>query len=196
MTPRLPAWILPLVGAVLLCACAHGLPPMKSREQVAQEAAARAPILQLQGQLSIKLQAFADQAAKGISLGFFFTGHEHIGQLELMTAMGSQFAQLHWNLDGAWLRDGQQEHFFYSLNDLSAQVLGEPLPLAALMHWAQGRPAPGIAPATDLGEHAFTQIGWRIDTREHAIGRLTAERAASPQQRGITLRVRLDPELP
>ncbi|MES2090629.1 MAG: outer membrane lipoprotein LolB [Pseudomonadota bacterium] len=146
----------------------------------------------LQGQLSIKLEPFQGQEAKGVNLGFFFSGNTEGGQLDLMTPMGSQVAQVRWTREGAWLQTDQGERYFDSLPDLSEQVLGEPLPLSALMHWAKGRPAPDLPAPIDIAPTLFEQSGWRIDTKNVAIGRIMAQRAATSAQRGITMRVRLD----
>jgi outer membrane lipoprotein LolB len=148
----------------------------------------------LQGQLSIKLQAFQGQEAKGISLGFFFNGSAEGGQLDLMTPMGSQVAQVRWTPSGAWLKTDQApgERHFDTLGELSEEVLGEPLPLAALMHWVQGRPDPDLPAASNTTAQSFDQSGWHVDTTDIAIGRLSAQRPATAQQRGLALRVRLD----
>lgn len=146
----------------------------------------------LQGQLSIKLQAFQDQPAKGISLGFFFTGNAQGGQLDLMTPLGSQVALVRWTPADAWLQTEQGDRHFDTLADLSDQVLGEPLPLAALMHWVQGHPSPDLPAPTDTSAQSFEQSGWRIDTTDLGAGKLNAQRPATAQQRGITVRVRLD----
>ncbi len=147
----------------------------------------------LQGQLSIKLQAFQGLEAKGLSLGFFFNGGPQDGQLDLMTPMGSQVARVHWSDTHAWLQTDQGNRQFSSLGELSQEVLGEPLPLAALMHWVQGQAAPNLPPATNILPKSFEQSGWQIDTTDIGIGRINAQRPASALLRGITVRVRLDP---
>jgi outer membrane lipoprotein LolB len=165
-----------------------------SRFPVRTEAlAATAPDQQvLQGQLSIKLQAFQGLEAKGVSLGFFFNGNDQGGQLDLMTPLGSQVALVRWTPSDAWLQTDKGDRHFDSLGELSEQVLGEPLPLAALMHWVQGRPAPDLPAPTNTTAQSFEQSGWRIDTTDIAVGKLNAQRPASAQQRGITVRIRLD----
>ncbi|MDE2400381.1 MAG: hypothetical protein KGL90_01775 [Burkholderiales bacterium] len=192
MTSKRP-WITSL-SAALLSACASGPARLPEPSTDAPDAAASPPVLSLalQGQLNIKLQAFQDQDAKGINLGFFFNGTQNTGQLDLMTPMGSQVAQVRWTQAGAWVRDTQGEHYFATLGDLSEQVLGERLPLASLMHWVRGLPDPALPLATQTTDQSFDQSGWHIDTQEVAIGRLNAQRPATQHQRGITMRVRLD----
>lgn len=149
-------------------------------------------LLALQGQLSVKLQAFQDQAARGINLGFFFSGNPQGGQLDLMTPLGSQVAQVRWTEAGAWLQTDKGERLFTSLLDLSEQVLGEALPLSALMSWAQGRPDPALPAPSHITDQTFEQSGWLIDTKDVSIGRVMAQRPTTDTQRGITMRVRLD----
>lgn len=172
----------------------------------------------LQGQLSIKLLAMGEQAAKGVSMGFFFEGQPEAGRLELMTPMGSQIAQVGWSTKGAWLRGSGSgaaptppepmlgpEHAtgavddgvarFESIEALSAHVLGEAIPLQTLIHWMQGHPDPARPSvghkdaASPAGQ--FTQDGWLIDTREWP-RRLQATRPANGGLRGIQIRVHLD----
>lgn len=179
-------------------------------------AAALAPV-ELQGQLSVKLLATAERPAKGVSLGFFFSGQPEAGRLDLMTPLGSQLAQIGWTTSGAWLRragggdaapetqfgadlnrrpsseDGLER--FASIDALSEQVLGEAVPLQTLVHWMQGRPDPlrlhVPGPGNGLDAGTFRQDGWLIDTREWP-RRLQAARAADGPLRGIQIKVYLD----
>lgn len=182
--------------------------------------AATAPAaIDLQGQLSIKLQATAELPAKGVSLGFFFHGQPEAGRLDLMTPLGSQIAQVGWGPSGAWLRrDGggitegppesrfgtdlsapsptdQGVERFDSIQTLSERALGEAIPLQTLIHWMQGHadPARVSTPEPEGSPDAgtFTQDGWRIDTRDWP-RRLQAQRAASAQLRGIQIKVHFD----
>jgi len=186
VTPK-RAWI---AAALLACLSACSQFPARPPDTALQ--AASADQLALQGQLSVKLQAFQGQEAKGLSMGFFFNGGPQGGQLDLMTPMGSQVARVHWTDTEAWLQTDQGNRHFNTLGDLSQEVLGEPLPLAALMHWVQGQPAPDLPAPTNTLPQSFEQSGWQIDTTEIGIGRLIAQRPASTTLRGITVRIRLD----
>jgi outer membrane lipoprotein LolB len=99
---------------------------------------------------------------------------------------------VHWTDTNAWLQTDQGERHFDTLGALSAEVLGEPLPLAALMNWVQGRPDPDLPDATHITPNSFEQSGWQIDTTDIGIGRLNAQRPATASLRGITVRIRLD----
>lgn len=150
------------------------------------------PRLDLQGQLSIKLGAFADQPAKGISLGFFFNGNTDTGQLDLMTLMGSQMAQVNWTPDEAWLSDDKGRHPYASLDALSRAALGEALPLRTLIYWMQGQADPMADVAPGPEPDTFIQSGWTIDTRQLRVKKLLAERPGTASQRGAQIKVYLD----
>lgn len=146
----------------------------------------------LQGQLSIKLEAWQGLPAKGLSLGFFFSGHQDQGLLDLLTPLGTLMAQVGWQADQAWVVDQEGRRDYADLGELSQDTLGEPLPLRSLVHWMQGKPNPQV-PHTQ-GERAgvFEQDGWQIDAREWASQRVEARRTASQQQRAIYIKVYLD----
>lgn len=154
--------------------------------------AASPPTVAIQGQLSLKLGAIREQPARGISLGFFFHGDEQAGQLDLMTPMGSQVAQVSWTADQVWLTDDKGRRRFDSLDELSQQVLGEALPLRALVPWMQGRPARFLTCQRGPLPKQFVQDGWQIDAREQASNRLQAQRPASAEQRAVLIKFYLD----
>jgi len=150
------------------------------------------PRVDLQGQMSIKLSAFADQPAKGLSLGFFFSGNTDTGQLDLMTLMGSQMAQVNWQPGQAWLINDKGRQRYDNLDSLSEAALGEPLPLRQLVHWMQGHPDPDLPSAPGPQADTFIQQGWLIDAHELPYKKLNAQREATPLQRGVHLKVYLD----
>jgi outer membrane biogenesis lipoprotein LolB len=157
-----------------------------------QPPAPQAKIQELQGQLSIKLHAFGKTPAKGLSLGFFFSGDAHKGQLDLITLMGSQLARVDWASDEVWLTDDKGRHRYESMAQLSAAVLSEALPLQSLIHWMQGMPDPE-APSTPGGQpQSFVQSGWTIDQSELSVKKLTATRKGTASQRGVFVKVYLD----
>lgn len=181
------AWI-----AAALAACLSACSQFPERPSGAAAQATAPGQLALQGQLSVKLQAFQGLEAKGVSMGFFFNGGPQGGQLDLMTPMGSQVARVHWTDAEAWLQTDQGNRHFNTLGELSQEVLGESLPLAALMNWVQGQPAPDLPAPTNPQPNSFEQSGWQIDTTDIGIGRLIAQRPASASLRGVTVRIRLD----
>jgi outer membrane lipoprotein LolB len=184
---------LPFIAALTLAGCASPL-TVPDAPALAVPAAPNVVIqaasIELQGQLSIKLDAAVDQAASGISLGFFFTGDDRSGRLDLMTLMGSQIAQVGWRPDEAWLIDDKGRTPYPSLEALSQETLGEALPLQALVHWMNGRPDPSLnSAATNTG---FEQLGWQVDTQQIHQKRLQANRPATAMQRGAHIKVYLD----
>lgn len=150
------------------------------------------PSLALQGQLSVKLEAFGNQPARGLSLGFFFNGRASDGQMDLMTLMGSQVAQLKWSAGHAELTDSQGTHHYPSLAALSEAALGEALPLDTLVHWMQGRADPALPVQIGNEPDTFAQLGWLIDTRQLDEKKLSATRSPSPALRGARIKVYLD----
>jgi outer membrane biogenesis lipoprotein LolB len=161
-------------------------------------AAAPTPRIALQGQLSLKLGALGDQPAQGLSLGFFFSGNAQVGQLDLMTLMGSQMAQVNWQADEAWLLNDNGRQRFNSIEALSEAALGEALPLRALIAWMQGQPDPELPSQPEplagstSGAGGFTQAGWAIDTSQLAQKKLTAQRPGDATHRSAMIKVYLD----
>jgi outer membrane biogenesis lipoprotein LolB len=152
----------------------------------------------LQGQLSLKLGAVGDQPAQGLSLGFFFAGNAQVGQLDLMTLMGSQMAQVNWQADEAWLLNDKGRQRFNSIEALSETALGEALPLRALIAWMQGQPdpeqpsQPNPPAGSTSGASGFTQAGWAIDTSQLAQKKITAQRPGDATHRSAMIKVYLD----
>ena len=98
--PRLSTWPRRLGLLALACAlsaCSHLAavphPPTDAPGTAPSDAGAAPARLALQGQLSLKLLAWQDLPAKGLSLGFFFSGHTDQGLLDLMTPLGTLMAQ-------------------------------------------------------------------------------------------------------
>lgn len=148
---------------------------------------------QWQGHLSVKLGAFGTLPADGQSFTFFLKATTGEGQLDLMTPLGTQLAQVTWNKQSAHLDSSEGRSSYGSLNELSAQLLGEDIPVQALPHWLQGIPAPDLATSKVLTDHSgFEQAGWQIDTHLLTQGKLQATRTETANQRLITLKVRLE----
>ncbi len=149
------------------------------------------------GRLSLKLLAFGQDAARGVNMAFYLSGTPERGQLDLSTPMGTQMASVRWQQGEAVLVTADGSQGFTSLDELTQHLLGEALPVTALMSWLQGRPDPlqPFAPAPDAGAQVsvFDQAGWRVDLSQRQAGHLEASRAATAYQRGAALKVRLDP---
>jgi outer membrane lipoprotein LolB len=139
----------------------------------------------------LRVDATATRASQGMSAGFELRGNGHIGELRLLSPLGTRLAEARWAPGVAVLNTPQGETQFGSLDELSRQALGEALPLAALPDWLAGRPWPD-APSTPETQ-GFEQLGWRIDLARQADGWIEARRAAPP---AVELRVRLEPPAP
>lgn len=166
----------PLLSMALLAGCAS-LPP-------SDPSAAS-----ISGRLAVQVAQPVDSDAepRSMSAAFELRGDARLGELSLSGPLGNTLAQARWHDGEAELLTTDGTRKFASLDAMSQQMLGEPLPLAALIDWLRGRPWPAApSQANDLG---FQQLGWQIDLRRYADGALVAERAGAP---ATTVRVRLD----
>ena len=186
-----------LAVGMLLAGCAHqastpvtGRPPTDQPPASAQTRYSGP----WDGRMSLKLAAFGKESAKGVQLTFNLEGTPARGTLDLSTPLGTRMASVQWHERMAVLRTSDGEQPFDSLDDLTRHVLGEALPIPALMAWLEGGPAPDQPwQGQPQGNwQQFTQAGWQVDLRERDNGYIDAQRLASPSQRGVTLRVRID----
>lgn len=170
----------PLLAAAVaaLTACAAPLMPPPAQPTASAEAAPL--VTRWTGHLSLRLQAFGAEPARGVSLTFDLQGQPDTGALDLSTPLGTLVASVRWTPQGASLYTADGAQAFDTLDELVARVMGEPLPVRSLMHWLQAPP----------GE--FEAADWRVDTRGSADGVIVAHRTASPTVRGATLKIRLD----
>lgn len=141
----------------------------------------------LAGRLAVQVDAFNEQPARSFSAAFELQGNAERGTLQLTSPLGNVLARAQWMPGQALLQTAQGESRDASLDALSQRMLGEPMPLAALVEWLHGRPWAG-APVQRLSD-GFEQLGWRIDLSRFADGVLAAQR---PQQPAIGVRARLD----
>ena len=141
------------------------------------------------GRLSLRVEATAQQPAQSLSAGFELRGSGDSGELRLNSPLGTQLVAATWMPGRATLRTPQGERQFGSLEELSRQALGEPLPLSALSDWLAARPWPGAAHT--LNSEGFEQLGWLVVTQRFSEGWVSAQRATPP---AVQLRVKLDRE--
>lgn len=141
----------------------------------------------LAGRLAVQVEAFNDSPARSFSAAFELQGTAERGSLQLTSPLGTVLARAQWLPGQARLQTSQGETLGASLDALSERMLGEPMPLAALIEWLHGRPWAG-APVQRLRD-GFEQLGWRIDLSRFGEGVLVAQR---PQLPVIGVRARLD----
>ena len=152
------------------------------------------------GRMALKLQAHGTEPAQGVNVAFDLQGSAQRGQLDLSTPLGTLIAQVRWQQDQATLTTADGQQSFDSLEALTRRVLGEQLPVIAMLSWLDGRPAMQMpwAPAPGPGDDqtkptaTFRQAGWLVDTTALSDGLLQAQREATDQQRGASLKLRLD----
>lgn len=156
-------------------------------------AAQLSQLQQWQGHFSIKLGPWRQLSADGQSFTFYLQAGSDTGQLDLMTPLGTQLAQVNWTPQGSRVQSSEGTQQFDSIGAMSQQLLGEEVPLLALPYWLQGIPSPDLPSASVAEDHSgFQQAGWHITTVGLGQGRLIATRPASPQQRDISIRIRLE----
>ncbi len=115
------------------------------------------------GRLALQVQSDQSQS---FSASFELKGSAQQGELALYSPLGSTVAQLAWEPGNATLRSNGETRRFDSIEALSAQATGTPLPLGTLFDWLAGKP-------TELP-------GWQADLSMLAEGRLVARRTAPP----------------
>ena len=166
-----------LLAASLLSGCAT----------VGQRAPADAETLS--GKLSVRVDAHAASPARSESGNFELKGTPAEGQLNLSSPLGTVLAQARWAGQRAWLTTSQGETAYRDLDTLTQEMLGEPLPVAALFDWLRGRPWPGAASQPVNSGSGFRQLGWSVDLARFDEGWIMAQRAQLPV---VTVRARVD----
>ena len=112
-----------------------------------------------QGRLALRIESAPPQL---FSADFDLSGNAEAGELLLSGPLGQRVAQLRWSPGRAIWQGNGETRTFDTLDALSTQLSGTPLPLAALFEWLAGREA-----AAD---------GWQADLTQLTEGRLTARR--------------------
>lgn len=134
------------------------------------------------------------QSDRSFSAGFELRGTAAIGSLALMTPLGTRQGEATWRPGSVRLSSGDGERRYANLDELSLDLFGESMPVAALFDWLDGHPWAGApaeaALAAGDGSVSFTQRGWQVDTGRLGEGLLIATRPL-PEPR-VTVRVKLD----
>ena len=99
---------------------------------------------------------------QSLSASFELHGNAEQGSLHLTSPLGTTLAEAEWTPQGALWRTTSETRHFVSMDQLSEQLVGTPLPLAALFDWLQARPT--------------TAQGWEADLQDLPQGRLRAQR--------------------
>ncbi len=179
-----------LLAALTLVGCAslepQTPPPLASTDDV-----------RVSGRLSVQATGSSGRAAGG-NAGFELAGNPSAGQLELSTPLGSLMARARWRAGSVTLQTPDSERSFETLDELTRELLGESIPVAALFDWLQGRPwpqapsraLPGSTGGTGSSDQAgFEQLSWRVDLTQREQGLIVATRLTDPP---VILRARLN----
>lgn len=113
------------------------------------------------GRLAMTVQSNPPQS---FSAGFDLRGTPAAGELQLTTPLGTSLATVLWSPGSAELRQGGQITRRGSLDELTTELSGTPVPVTALFGWLRGQ-------AGDVP-------GWQADLARHTEGRITARRFA------------------
>jgi outer membrane lipoprotein LolB len=117
------------------------------------------------GRLSMQVEALPDDAAserQSFSASFELSGTPQVGELRLMTPLGSTLAVIRWTPQNAVLEARGDSRTYAGLDVLTQDLLGAPVPAPALFAWLQGS--------------ALAESGWQVDLSEHAQGKINAAR--------------------
>ena len=136
------------VAALLLGACAS--PPKSSLPGEASWS----------GRLALQVQSAPPQS---FSAGFDLRGAPAAGELQLTSPLGNTLATVVWTAESAELRQGGQVTRRGSLDELTAELSGTVVPVAALFGWLRGEPV-------DVP-------GWQADLSRQSEGRISARRS-------------------
>lgn len=163
-----------LAAALALAGCAHidKAPPAAANEA------------RLGGRISVTVAGDMHNRGTGGAASFELFGTAEAGRLELTSPLGALVARATWQPGVATMQTPDGERRFDNLDALTRELLGEPVPIAALFDWLKARPWPA-APFQKTSS-GFEQLGWRIEPR---LPSLVATRLAAPT---VTLRAKLD----
>lgn len=179
------AWL--LAGATLVLAgCATLTPP------TTDAGAPHDPTL-VEGRLAVQVQALGDQPAQSLAAPFTLQGDERAGSLALSTPIGTMLARAAWQPSMATLTTPQDTRQYPNLDAMADDLLGQAVPMAALLSWLRGQPWGGAAhtsTSATLSKTTFTQLGWSVDLNGYAEGLVVAQRDTPPPR--VTVRARID----
>jgi outer membrane lipoprotein LolB len=151
------------------------------------------PVQQFSGRLSLRVHQPRTGVTDGGTVLFDFIGSPDAGTLVLQTVIGTAVATAKWSPQGAEIVTPRGRHTGERLDDVASVLLGQPLPLAAILQWVRAEPWP-LAPH-EARATGFEQLGWSISLEAWHERVVTAHRGVQPNGSGdleITVRARLD----
>ncbi|MEY8877483.1 MAG: lipoprotein insertase outer membrane protein LolB [Leptothrix sp. (in: b-proteobacteria)] len=173
-------------GLLACClALALGLSACQSTPPAPPDAAPR-----FAGRLAIRVEGDADRS---FSASFELHGSAQQGWLSLSSALGTQLGRAEWSpQQPARLLSSDGWRRYDNLDDLTTDLTGQPLPIAAWFDWLDARAWPKTTSTAlaDASKPGFNQLGWAVDTARVASGLVVATRDQPPPR--VTVRVKLD----
>lgn len=145
------------------------------------------------GRLAVQVDG---DAARSFSAGFDLQGSDVRGQLALISPLGTQVGRAVWQPGSVLWQSADGDRRFDSLDALAEEMLGEPVPLAALFDWIAGRPwsarpsRPLTAADGATATPGFQQLGWNVQTGRASDGLIIAQRRSPAPT--LTVRIKLD----
>lgn len=140
-------WLVVLIMVALLSACATAPKPAQPGESA------------WSGRLALSVDS---QPPQSFSAGFDLRGSPSAGELQLVSPLGNTLALVVWDRTGAELRRGGKITRRGSLDELTAELSGTAVPVAALFGWLNGQ--------------AAEVPGWQADLTRQPEGRISARR--------------------
>lgn len=111
------------------------------------------------GRLSVRVDSAPVQA---FSAAFELQGSADSGTLTLTSPLGTMLAEARWTPASVVWRSAGEQRSFKTLDEMTQQLTGTALPVAALFDWLRGIATPSS--------------GWQPDLQEYALGRIQARR--------------------
>jgi outer membrane lipoprotein LolB len=137
-----------MVCAILLGACATPVPSALKPDET-----------RWAGRFSLTVHSDPPQSW---SAGFELSGSALAGDLQLSSPLGSRLAEVRWSASGAELQQGGRTTRHASLDNLTTELGGTALPVAALFDWLRGQQS--------------LVSGWEADLSRQSEGRIVARR--------------------
>jgi outer membrane lipoprotein LolB len=141
--------------------------------------------------MTVRVDATPTSEVRNVTAAFDLQGGPEQGKLDLSTPLGTVLAQARWAPGKVALVTSQGETRFNNLDELTREVLGESLPVAALFDWLRGRPWAGATstPLNTPNDRGFQQLGWTVSLAKFDEGLISARREQAP---AVTVRAKLD----
>lgn len=144
------------------------------------------------GRLTVKVSPTPVTEARTVTAAFTLQGDAEQGHLDLSTPLGTILAQAQWQSGYVVLATSQGKKQFANFDDLTYEMLGESVPLAALFDWLHGQPWSGALSKRFLKsetEQGFHQLTWSVNLGRFNEGWIEIQREYPPI---VVIKIKLD----